>query len=82
MQQPTTTIQTQRRDVVMVPRQEYQAFRRWHKSVRVNLDEAWFWTPEWQRKEAEADEAIRRGKVVGPFSDVRKLLKAIKSKRK
>jgi hypothetical protein len=25
-------------------------------------DQAWFWTPEWQAKEREADEAIRLGK--------------------
>src|SRR5258708_23210225 len=24
-------------------------------------DQAWFWTPEWQAREQEADEAIRRG---------------------
>lgn len=24
-------------------------------------DQAWFWTPEWQAKEAEVDEAIARG---------------------
>lgn len=24
-------------------------------------DQAWFWTPEWQAKEFEADEAIARG---------------------
>jgi len=24
-------------------------------------DQAWFWTPEWQAKEAEADEAAARG---------------------
>lgn len=24
-------------------------------------DQAWFWTPEWQAKEREADEAIARG---------------------
>ena len=26
-------------------------------------DQAWFWTPEWQAKEREADEAIARGDV-------------------
>jgi AbrB family looped-hinge helix DNA binding protein len=24
-------------------------------------DQAWFWTPEWQAREAEADEAVARG---------------------
>jgi len=27
-----------------------------------NPDQAWFWTPEWQAKEREADAAIREGR--------------------
>lgn len=26
-----------------------------------SLDQSWFWTPEWQAKEAEADESLRLG---------------------
>jgi antitoxin MazE len=31
-------------------------------------DQAWFYTKEWQEREREADEAIRRGEVSGPFT--------------
>ncbi|MBI4531884.1 MAG: AbrB/MazE/SpoVT family DNA-binding domain-containing protein [Candidatus Latescibacteria bacterium] len=36
-------------------------------------DQAWFYTPEWQAKEREADEAIARGEVSGPFSSIEAL---------
>ncbi len=31
-------------------------------------DQAWFWTPEWQAKEAEADEAMARGERGAVFT--------------
>jgi AbrB family looped-hinge helix DNA binding protein len=36
-------------------------------------DQTWFSTPEWQKKEQEADEAIARGEVSGPFSSIEAL---------
>lgn len=41
----------------------------------VPADQAWFWTPEWQAKEREADEAIERGEHSGPFDSVEELLR-------
>lgn len=32
-------------------------------------DQAWFWTPEWQAKEREADEAIAAGQTTLYLSD-------------
>ncbi|MDP2655773.1 MAG: hypothetical protein Q8P17_04620 [bacterium] len=69
-------------DLVLVPQEEYKAFSRWKKSVRVRLQDAWFWTPEWQKKEAEADAAIRAGKVSPSFSDHKTFIAALKRKRK
>lgn len=69
-------------DLVVIPKREYEAFSRWKRAVRVRLAERWFWTPEWQRKEAEADRAIRRGRVSRPYADHRKLFAALKRKRK
>ena len=69
-------------DLVIIPKREYEAFSKWKQSVRIRLAERWFWTPEWQKKEAEADAAIRRGRITGPFSDYRKLLSALKQKKK
>ncbi len=45
-------------------------------------DQAWFWTEEWQKGEREADEAILRGDLVGPFSNIKDALKALKKKPK
>jgi AbrB family looped-hinge helix DNA binding protein len=44
-------------------------------------DQAWFWTKEWQKGEREADEAILKGDLVGPFSNIKDALKALKKKR-
>ena len=33
----------------------------------ISKDQAWFWTNEWQSKEREADEAINKGDLSGPF---------------
>lgn len=40
--------------------------------------EKWFWTEEWQEKEREADEAIVKGEMVGPFDDIDEALQALK----
>jgi len=34
-----------------------------------NLDQAWFWTPEWQAGERQADEDIRQGRGDVSYSD-------------
>lgn len=31
---------------------------------RIDPDQAWFWTPEWQEGEREADEDIAAGRVI------------------
>ncbi|MCL2788168.1 MAG: AbrB/MazE/SpoVT family DNA-binding domain-containing protein [Micrococcales bacterium] len=30
----------------------------------IPADQAWFWTPEWQAKEREADEALTSGRTI------------------
>lgn len=44
----------------------------------VPKDQEWFWTGEWQKKEKEADEAIRKGEVAGPFTKASDVIKALK----
>ncbi|MFO0795170.1 MAG: AbrB/MazE/SpoVT family DNA-binding domain-containing protein [Candidatus Brocadiaceae bacterium] len=44
----------------------------------VRPDQAYFYTPEWQKKEAEADEAIAKGEVLGPFDNAKDAIKALK----
>lgn len=72
----------QKRDLIVIPRKEYEEFSAWKKTVRVRLDEQWFWSPEWQKKEKIADKAIKSGKVAGPFSNHKELLSALKKKNR
>lgn len=72
----------QKGDLVVIPRREYEVFSQWKQRVMVRLEENWFWTPEWQKKEAEADGAIRKGKISQQFSDYKKLLFALRRKKK
>lgn len=44
----------------------------------IRPEEAWFYTEEWQKGEREADEAIAKGEVVGPFENIRDALNALK----
>ena len=45
----------------------------------VHPDQAYFFSKEWQEGEAQADEDIAKGEVVGPFENIRDGLKAIKT---
>jgi len=45
----------------------------------VHPDQEYFFTKEWQAKEAEAEQDIAEGKVVGPFENARDALKALKN---
>jgi bifunctional DNA-binding transcriptional regulator/antitoxin component of YhaV-PrlF toxin-antitoxin module len=40
-------------------------------------DQLWFWTPEWQKKEREADEDIAQGRVK-EFESVEELIKDLR----
>lgn len=63
-------IETQIRDnaIVLIPQK------------LVPRDQEWFWTKEWQEKEREADEAISRGDISGPFLKASDVMKALKKK--
>jgi len=43
-------------------------------------DQEWFWSKEWQEKEKEADKAIAKGDISGPFSKASDALRALKKK--
>ena len=45
----------------------------------VHPDQAYFFTKEWQEGEARADKEIAQGEVLGPFDDIKKGLKALKT---
>ena len=44
------------------------------KTIKVPRDQAWFWTPEWQTKEREADQDISAGRY-REFDKIENLLK-------
>jgi AbrB family looped-hinge helix DNA binding protein len=47
----------------------------------ISKDQAWFWTKEWQEKEKEADEAIAKGEVSGPFKSADELIRHLRKHR-
>ena len=50
------------------------------KPVKViQPDQEYFYTKQWQEKEAEVDEEVRRGDVVGPFDNAKDAVKALKT---
>ena len=50
------------------------------KPVKViHPDQEYFFTKEWQEKEAAADQDLAQSKVVGPFEKVKDALKALKT---
>lgn len=66
----------QKDDLVIIPRKEYEELLNLKKAIPKN--QAWFWTEEWQKKEKEADKALRKGKYK-KFKDVKNLLKDLHS---
>lgn len=70
------------KELVLIPRSEYEEFNALKKAIQIRKGEEWFWTPEWQTKEFEADMAIRTGRVSESFSGHKQLLSALKKKNK
>jgi AbrB family looped-hinge helix DNA binding protein len=44
----------------------------------IDADQAYFWTRQWRKEEAEADRDIAEGRMVGPFDNIADALKALK----
>ncbi|OHB17955.1 MAG: hypothetical protein A2749_03005 [Parcubacteria group bacterium RIFCSPHIGHO2_01_FULL_45_26] len=69
-------------DLVILPLREYVAFKKWRKKIAIKDEDAWFWTSEWQKKEAEATEDIKNGRVHGPFKSHKAMMVALNKKPK
>jgi AbrB family looped-hinge helix DNA binding protein len=47
----------------------------------ISKDQSWFWTKEWKEKEREADKAIARGELSGPFKSANELVRHLRKRR-
>lgn len=50
--------------------------------IMIAQEDAWFWSPEWQKMEREADEDMAAGRFSGPFSTATELIKHLKKLKK
>ena len=79
---PNTKSFESEKELVLIPKSEYEVFNALKKAIQIRRGEEWFWTPEWQAKEFEADLAIRSGKMSGPFASHKQLILALRKKSK
>ncbi len=47
----------------------------------ISKDQSWFWSKEWQEKEKEADEAIAKGELSGPFETAADLIRHLRKQK-
>lgn len=47
----------------------------------ISKDQVWFWTKEWQKKEKEADEAIAKGAMSGPFGSADEMIRHLRKRK-
>ena len=63
---------TKKGDLIIIPRKEYEELLSFKRMI--SKDQAWFWTKEWQKKEREAGEALKKGEYK-EFKNVKDLIK-------
>ena len=63
---------TKKGDLIIIPRKEYEELLGFKRMI--SKDQSWFWTKEWQKKEREADEALKKGEYK-EFKNAKDLIK-------
>lgn len=71
---------TEKGALVVIPQKEYDELKSVYNSI--DKDQIWFWTKEWQKKEREADIAIKNGKISRPYKNWKELKKALDKLKK
>lgn len=66
---------TKGEDLLVVRRREYE--KAMYLLRTISIEQAWFWTKEWQNKEKEADLDIHSGRISGFYGNKKKLKKAL-----
>ncbi len=46
----------------------------------IDKEQLWWWTEEWQKMEKEAQEAIEKAQIIGPYDNIQDALKSLKDK--
>jgi len=49
------------------------------KAGLIDIDQAYFWTEEWQKDMRESERDVQEGRVVGPFDNVKDLMDSLNS---
>jgi AbrB family looped-hinge helix DNA binding protein len=62
-------VQTTDQGILMIPKK------------LIPKDQEWFYSKEWQEKEREADAAIARGDVSGPFETVEEVMEHLRGEK-
>ena len=62
-------------DTVSISKKEYQLFQKVRRAI--DLDQLWFWTTEWQKKERQANKDIAEGRMSGPYENSDDLTSAL-----
>jgi hypothetical protein len=58
------------------PEQKFELARRLEEKAVLDEDQSWYWTPEWQAAEKEADKDITAGRV-HQYDNVDDLIKSL-----
>jgi hypothetical protein len=65
-------------DIAMRKKTKKKTAKRWKRPRHIPADQRWFWTPEWQAGERQADEDLAAGRYK-TFKSAAELIASLKS---